>query len=264
MNEYVQRPAAGQYVTVNGLPLYYELHGSGNPLVLLHGGGSTIRSSFGQILPRLARKYRVVAVELQAHGHTPDRDQPLSFEQDADDVAALLDHLGMDHAAILGFSNGGTTALQVAIRHPARVAKLVLASALCKRDGVAPAFWEGFAHATLAHMPAQLQQAYLEAHPDPAGLQRMFDRDVARMKDFRDIADDAIRSVSAPALIVSSDQDVILPEHSVALFRLLPAAELIILPGYHGQWMDAAEAGMANNYLPALALPMIEQFLDKA
>src|SRR5947209_20418808 len=102
----------GNYAAINGLQLYYEIFGSGKPCVLLHGGGSTIESTFGRILPALADICQVIAIELQAHGHTKDIDRPLSFEQDADDVAALLDHLKITRADIMGFSNGSTTALQ--------------------------------------------------------------------------------------------------------------------------------------------------------
>src|SRR5882757_6640198 len=103
-----QQTPTGQYAPVNGLQLYYEIHGSGYPLVLLHGGGSTIQSTFGRILPQLAKTHQVIAIELQAHGHTRDIGRPLSFEQDADDVAALLQQLQVEKADILGFSNGGT------------------------------------------------------------------------------------------------------------------------------------------------------------
>src|SRR3954469_22578048 len=107
----IQQPT-GAYAAINGLSLYYEQHGSGSPLVLLHGGGSTITTTYGTILPKLAAAHGVIAIELQAHGHTADIDRPLSFEQDADDVAALLDQLGIEKTHIMGFSNGGTTALQ--------------------------------------------------------------------------------------------------------------------------------------------------------
>ena len=126
----------GKYAAVNGLKMYYEIHGSGTPLVLLHGGGSTITSTFGRILPDLAKTHQVIAVELQAHGHTKDIDRPLSFEQDADDVAVLLRQLQIKKANFLGFSNGGTTCLQIAIRHPELVNKLVVGSAIYKRDGM--------------------------------------------------------------------------------------------------------------------------------
>src|SRR3954462_2198218 len=120
------------YAPVNGLKMYYEIHGSGKPLVLIHGGGSTIKSTFSTILPELSKTHQVIAVELQAHGHTLDIDRPMTFEQDADDVAALLKQLNIPKADIMGFSNGGTTALQVAIRHPEVVNKLILASACYK------------------------------------------------------------------------------------------------------------------------------------
>src|SRR5687768_5323976 len=141
----------GHYAEVNGSKLYYEVHGAGKPLVLIHGGGSTITTTFGRILPELAKRHRVIAVELQAHGHTLDIDRPLSFEQDADDVAALLSQLHIDKADFFGFSNGGTTCLQIAIRHPKRVGKLVLASTIYKRDGMQPGFFDGMQQATLAN-----------------------------------------------------------------------------------------------------------------
>lgn len=127
------------YAPVNGLKVYYEIHGANParpPLVLLHGGGDTIRSSFGYILPELARNRQVIAFEQQGYGHTADiADRPFSFEQSADDTAALLDYLQVRQADLFGFSNGGTIALQVAIRHPQVVRKLVVASGFFSRDG---------------------------------------------------------------------------------------------------------------------------------
>lgn len=254
---------AGRYATVDGLHLYYEIHGHGRPLVLIHGGGSTIASTFGRILPELAKSHQVIAVELQAHGHTLDIGRPLSFEQDADDVAALLQQLQVGPADILGFSNGGTTALQLALRHPSRVRKLVLASATYRRDGLPPGFFTGFAHATLATMPAPLQKAYLDANPDPKGLQTMFDRDVARMAAFQDISDVAMRSIKAPALVINGDADVVLPEHALALSRILPHARLAILPSGHGDYLGEICARDPNGKLPGLVTAMIELFLNE-
>src|SRR5262249_790546 len=119
----------GEYASINGLEMYYEIHGNGKPLVLLHGGGSTIESTYRFILPKFAENHRVIAIELQAHGRTKDIGRPLSFQQDADDVAALLGWLQIEKADIIGFSNGGTTSLQIAIRHPRMVNKLVPVSA---------------------------------------------------------------------------------------------------------------------------------------
>ncbi len=253
---------AGHYADIHGLRMYYELHGSGKPLVLIHGGGSTIESSFGRIIPVLAKKYRIIAVELQAHGRTKDINRPLRFEQDADDVDELLNQLNIKSAAIFGFSNGGTTAIQIAIRHPHRVERLVLASALSKRSGIDSWFWEGFKDASLEVMPQALKDAYLKVSPHPEGLQTMFDRDVRRMIDFKDIRDEDVRSITVPALVIVSEQDVVRPEHAVEMYRLLPLGRLMILPGVHGEWMGAAESSQGDNPLPALTVPMVEVFLD--
>ncbi|HEV2352747.1 MAG TPA: alpha/beta hydrolase, partial [Puia sp.] len=115
------------YAPVNGIRMYYEIHGQGDmPLVLVHGGGSTIESSFSNLIPLLSARRRLIAVELQSHGRTSDRDAPESFQQDADDVAALLRHLHVEKANLLGFSNGGSTVMQVAIRYPPLANKLVV------------------------------------------------------------------------------------------------------------------------------------------
>src|ERR1700676_3298963 len=129
----------GRYAEVNGLHMYYEIYGTGKPLVLIHGGASTIQTTFGRLIPALAKTHKIIAVELQAHGHSDNRDgRQITFEQDADDVATLLGQLHIDHADFFGFSNGGTTALQIAIRHPGLVNKLIFASSMYKRAGVAP------------------------------------------------------------------------------------------------------------------------------
>lgn len=251
----------GNYAPIGELQLYYEVHGEGDPLVLVHGGGSTIESTWGRILPLLARRHRVIAVELQAHGHTLDIDRPLSFEQDADDVAALLRHLGIARADFMGFSNGGTTCLQMGIRHAAVVNKLVLIAASFRRDGMPPGFFDGFEHVQLSHMPALLAEAYLAANPDPAGLQRMFDRDVARMKGFTDIPDALVRSVLAPALVINGDAEVILAEHALALARTLPNARLAILPGGHGDYIGEICTPRPDGPVVKLVVEMIEEFL---
>jgi pimeloyl-ACP methyl ester carboxylesterase len=251
------------YATMHGLKMYYEVHGNGMPLVLLHGGGSTIISTFGLILPELAKTHQVIAVELQAHGHTQDIDRPLSFEQDADDVAVLLEGLKIEKADFLGFSNGGTTCLQIAIRHPGLVHKLVLASVTYRRDGMQPGFFDGFGQASLDHMPQLLKEAYLQANPDPKGLQAMFDRDVARRVGFADISDADIESIQAPALVINGDAEVVRAEHALALSRRLPQARLAILPCGHGDYIGEICSPDKNSVLPFLVLAMIEAFLGK-
>jgi len=258
-----QQPATGHYAAVHGLQLYYEVHGTGTPFVLLHGGGSTIESTYGRILPTLAKSHQVIAIELQAHGHTKDIDRPLSFEQDADDVAALLEQLHIDKADVMGFSNGGTTALQIAIRHPQLVRKLVLASALYKRDGMQPGFFEGMAHATFDQMPQPLKDAYLKANPDSAGLLAMFHRDVARMVGFTDIPDAKVRAIQAQAFVINGDADVVRTEHAVELSHTLPHARLAILPSGHGDYIGEICSPTPHSQMPAQVTAMIEEFLAK-
>lgn len=254
---------SGHYAAVNGLQLYYEIHGNGNmPLVLLHGGGSTIESTYGRILPQLAKKHRIIAIELQAHGHTKDIDRPLSFEQDADDVAALLQQLHISKADFMGFSNGGTTCLQIAIRHPELVHKLVLASAVYKRSGMQPGFFDGFDNAVIDSMPLPLKTAFLKVNPDPKGLQTMFDRDVARMKNFRDISDAAVHSIQAPALVINGDMDVVTNAHALELSHTLQHARLAILPGAHGEYIGEICSPDKNSKMPDLTLNLIETFLQ--
>src|SRR4051812_16047181 len=189
------------YVAVNGIKMYYEIHGQGKPLLLIHGGGSTIQTTFGRVLPMFAKKYKVIAVELQAHGHTGDRNAPESFQQDADDVAALLKYLNISKASFIGFSNGGSTSMQIAIRHPEVVNKIVVASGAYQREGFIPGFFGGFPHATLETMPQPLRDAFLKINRDSVALQNMFEKDVARMMTFKDWSDDDLKSIKAPVLV---------------------------------------------------------------
>lgn len=256
-------PSYHGYAAVNGLNMYYEIYGEGSPLVLIHGGGSTIQSNFGKIIPLFAVRRKVIAVELQAHGRTNDRNADSSFEQDADDVATLLLHLNIDKADFLGFSNGGTTALQIAIRHPQIVNKLVLGSALAKRSGVPSWFWDFMQAATLEHMPEALKTAYKEVAPDAAGLQVMHDRDAKRMVDFKDIPDEQISSIQKPVLIIIGDNDIINPEHALELSRMITGASLAIIPGGHGEYIGEITTLQAGFNEKELVVPMIEKFLDK-
>lgn len=250
------------YAPVNGLRLYYEIHGPAEstrpPLVLLHGGGDTIETSFGKILPELARSRRVIAFEQQGYGHTADiLDRPFSFEQSADDTEALLAYLQIEHADVLGFSNGGTIALQLAIRHPKRVNKVVAVSALFRRDGADAWFWEAMKNARLENMPGELQEAYRQVAPHPENLRLFHDKAAQRMRDFKDIPDEAIKSIAAPTLVICGDQDVVRPEHAVALFRLLPHAAVSILPRMDHMHMMLAEglAVTVGDFLDAAAAP---------
>lgn len=251
------------YANVNGIKMYYEIHGEGKSLVLIHGGGSTIQTTFGKVLPMLAQKHKVVAVELQAHGHTGDRNAPETFQQDADDVAALLKQLNIPKASFFGFSNGGTTSLQIAIRHPEVVDKLVIASGVYQREGLMPGFFEMMQHASLANMPKPLQDAFLKINPDTNALLAMHNKDRDRMIAFTDISDDSLKSIKAPALIINADKDVITNEHALKMSKLIPNAALMILPGAHGAYLGEICAVVPGSKLPEMTVEIVEEFLGK-
>ncbi|SEW39045.1 Pimeloyl-ACP methyl ester carboxylesterase [Chitinophaga sp. YR573] len=252
------------YSEVNGIKMYYEIYGQGKPLVLIHGGGSTIQTTFGRVIPMLAKHRRIIAVELQAHGRTSDREKDVSFEQDADDVATLLKNLNIDKADFFGFSNGGTTTIQITIRHPEIVDKIILGSALCKRNGVPSQFWDFMKQAQLANMPEQLKEAYIQVAPNPNRLQIMHDKDAKRMVNFRDIPDEQIKSIKAPTLIIIGDQDIIKPEHAIEMRRQIANSELAIIPGVHGEYIEEITTLKFDSKEADFVIPMIESFLDKS
>lgn len=251
------------YSNVNGIKMYYEIYGEGKPLVLIHGGGSTIQSTFGQSIQLFAKNRKVIALEPQAHGRTSDRGKDSSFEQDADDVATLLKNLGIGKADFFGFSNGGTTTVQIALRHPKLVHKMVLGSALCKRNGVPAQFFDFMKQASLANMPQELKEAYLAVTPDPKGLQIMHDRDAKRMVNFKDIPDEQIKSIKAQTLIIIADKDVITSEHAIEMHRQIAGSELAIIPGIHGEYIGEITTLKSNSKQAEFVVPMIERFLDK-
>jgi pimeloyl-ACP methyl ester carboxylesterase len=252
------------YAPVNGLKMYYEIHGKGGiPLVLLHGGGSTIESTFGNILPFLAARGEVVATELQAHGRTGDRSSELTFEQDADDVAGLLDFLKIEKADIFGFSNGGNTAMQVAIRHSEKVNKLIIASAFYKREGFIPGFFEGMEHASLANMPGPLKEAYLKVAPDTGHLQVMHDKDRDRMRRVKDWPDESLQSIRAKTLLIVGDRDVVTAEHTVKMSHLIPNARLMVLPGVHGSFIGEICSVKKDSKIPQMTVEVMEEFLKE-
>src|SRR5215216_6097286 len=222
--------------------MYYEIYGTGHPLVVLHGAYMTIET-MGEIVPSLAETRQVIAVELQAHGHTADIDRPLSYEQMADDVTALLAEISIEKADVFGYSMGGGVALQVAVRHPEVVRKLVVASASYTSDGMYPELLEMIPTLTpevFAGSP--IEEAYLRTAPNPNDFTTL----VAKMKqlDMEPFAwpPEEIRGIAAPTLLIIGDSDAIRLEHAVALFRLLgggvmgdlaglPKSQLAVLPG---------------------------------
>jgi pimeloyl-ACP methyl ester carboxylesterase len=254
----------GAYAAVNGIRMYYESYGParGVPLVLLHGGGSTIDVTFGRILPFLARDRRVIAVEEQAHGRTSDRDAPLSFATSADDVAALLDQLHIERADVFGFSNGASVGLQLAIRHPRAVRKLVFASSMTKKDGAQPQLWRFMQSADISNMPQPLQDAFLRVNPDPAKLKVMHDKDAERMRHFQDVPEADLRALRAATLILIGDRDIVKPEHALELTHVFPDARLLVLVGGHGDYLGEAIMTQRATRAPELTAGLVEEFLD--
>jgi pimeloyl-ACP methyl ester carboxylesterase len=232
----------GDYAEVNGLNMYYEVHGAGRPLLLLHGAYMTI-DAMGEVLSRLAEGRQVIAVELQAHGRTADIDRPLGYEAMADDVAALLRHLEVEEADVFGFSMGGGVALQVAIRHPEVVRKLVVVSAAHTSESMHPELLEMIPSITpevFAGTP--IEEDYLKTAPNPDDFPKL----VAKLKqlDMEHFAwpPEEVRGIAAPTLLVVGDSDAVRLEHVIELFRLLgggvmgdlaglPKSQLAVLPG---------------------------------
>jgi pimeloyl-ACP methyl ester carboxylesterase len=251
------------YSQANGIRMYYEIYGQGKPLVLLHGGGSTIQTTFGRVIPLLARHRLLICVELQAHGRTGDRNSGISFEQDADDVAALLKNLGISKADIFGFSNGGHTALQMAIRHPQLCNKIIAGSVLLKRNGTFPQFWEFMKNGTFAQMPQQYKDAFIQVNPDSSKLVNMYQKCADRMNSFKDFPDQQLMSIKTSVLLINGDQDVASPEHIVAMSKLIPYCKLAIVPGGHGEYIGEVTTLKPGFKETDLAVPLIEKFLDE-
>ena len=238
-----QAPGAGNYASVNGLNMYYEIHGVGQPLVLLHGAFSAIGTSFGNVLPELAKTRQVIAFEMQAHGHTADIDRPLSMEQMADDTVAALQQLGIENADFFGYSMGAGIALQVAIRHPEVVRKLVLASVTYKLDGVHPGLMEGLTEMRPEMMyGSPWHEEYMRIAPRPEDFATLFAKKTQMDREIQDLPAEVIEAIDAPTLLIIGDSDIVRPEHAVEMFRLLgggvmgdltglPKSQLAILPG---------------------------------
>lgn len=210
----------GSYASVNGLNMYYEIHGTGRPLVLLHGALSSIETSFGKLLPFLAKTRQVIAIEQQAHGHTADIDRPLTIEQMADDTIALLRHLGIEKADILGYSLGAGIALQIAIQHPDMVRMLVVAAIPYNCDGFRLGVFAGIRKMKPENMAGTpWNEEYVRIAPNPEDWPKLVEK--VKQLELQGWPPKAIQSINAPTLVIIGDSDVVRPEHAVEMFRLL-------------------------------------------
>jgi pimeloyl-ACP methyl ester carboxylesterase len=256
------------------MDIHFEEHGvaeehgttGGRPLVLVHGALSGIGTSFGTILPILAKTRRVIAVELQAHGRTPDIDRPLTIEHFAADVVELLDRLGIERADVLGWSMGAQVALRLGTDHAARVGRLVLASVAFDLAGVYPGLLDDIQDLQPEHLHgSELHDEYVRTAPDPGGWANLVTKMKVLDANLPQWTPEQIRALAAPTMLVLADSDIITPEHVVAMFRLLGGGvpgDLAGLP----QCRLAVLPGTTHTSIPQRAewlAPMVEEFLDE-
>lgn len=261
------------YAPVNGLKIYYEIHGTGEPLVLLHGGLGAIEM-FGSNMQALAAKRQVIGVDLQGHGRTAGGDRPMTFEAMADDIVALLKYLGIEKADIMGYSLGGAVALQTTIRHPEAVRKLVLVSTPFKREGWYPEMRTGMSQmgerSAAAMKGTPLQQLYASEAPKPEDWTKLHIKMGELLKKDYDWSE-GVKAIKSPVMIIAGDADGIRPTHLVEFFALLgggqhdagwdgsgkPNSRLAILPGRTHYDIFMAPA------LSSVVLPFLEEPLPK-
>jgi pimeloyl-ACP methyl ester carboxylesterase len=247
------------YAAVNGLTMYYEVHGSGpgRPLVLLHGGLQTIGLSFGGVLPELAAGRQVIAAELQGHGRTADIDRDITVSGLASDVAALLGHLNTEQADVLGFSLGGEVALQLALDYPDRAGRVILVSVGYAPDGMHAEISDPAQWATSTRMPTaedfrQWREAYERLAPDPGHFDAFAAKNNQAVAGHPGWTAAELGRISAPTLLVFGDHDFFRLEHAVEMHALIPGAQLAVLPG-------ATHMGLMRR--ADLMIPLIQGFL---
>jgi pimeloyl-ACP methyl ester carboxylesterase len=238
------------YAAVNGLKMYYEIHGTGKPLVVLHGA-----FGFATVYPALTKNRQVIAAELQGHGHTADIDRPLSCEQMADDTAALLKHLKIEKADIFGYSMGGVVALAVAIRHPDLVDRVAINGSYYGKtaDAWEPAAFKQFTNLPANFAPPMLKDPYDNVAPDPKQWPVLVAKVKKLVAEFKGFSHDEMKSIKAPVLITLGDRDGVRVEHVVDMYRLIPNAQLAVFPG--GDHLQLWTS-------PGIVLSPIAAFLD--
>lgn len=247
------------YADVNGLHMYYEIHGEGGtPLVLLHGGVMTIELTYASLLPTLTQRHRVIGVDFQAHGRTADIDRDLTYANLASDVVALLDHLGIERAHVIGHSMGGGTAMELAVSHPERLLSVVAISVGVRPDGEHPDLADPSKFATSTRMPteqdfADMAAAYAAVAPHPERFEDLPARSMTSLNGWDGWTDEQLAGITAPMLLVIGDHDFTTTAHGAVMQELIPGSQLAILPGTtHMQAPRRAD----------LLIPMLTRFLD--
>jgi pimeloyl-ACP methyl ester carboxylesterase len=251
-------PTQTGYADVNGLHLYYETYGSGAPLVLLHGGMLTIDLNFATLIPTLAQTHTVIGVELQGHGRTANIDREITYPHLASDVVALLDHLGIDKAAVLGHSMGGGVALELAVSHPDRVSAIVPMSASISKDGMHPDLSDPSTFETSPIMPtaqdfADFKAAYERLSPHPEQFDAFLMSLSGMDQDFAGWTDEQLAAITCPVLIVQGDTDFTLVSHAAVMLEKIPGSALAVLP---------ATTHMQVTRRDTILLPILAQFFS--
>jgi pimeloyl-ACP methyl ester carboxylesterase len=258
-------PKEKGYAPVNGLKMYYEIYGEGKPLVLIHGAFMTINTNFADMIPELSKNRKVIALELQGHGRTGDIDRPFSAETMADDVAALLQYLKTDTADIFGYSLGGEVALQMAIRHPQMVRRLITVSAVYKSDG-----WSPETRAVFPLLKPEfftgtpIKKAYDSLAPDPKQFPQLVNKIKIMSTTPFDFTDEKIKSIKCPVLIITADGDGVLPEHALNMYRLFGGNYMVDFGPVHKTQLAIFPGSSHISVMmhPEWMLPMMNAFLN--
>jgi len=251
-------PDASGYADVNGLHMYYETYGAGMPLVLLHGGMLSIRLNFAGLIPALAKSHLVIGVEMQGHGRTADIDREITPAALAGDVVALLDHLKIDRADVLGHSMGGAVALELAVSHPERVRRVVPISISVRPDGMHEDLADQSRWATSGRLPtpddfAEFRAEYERLSPHPEHFDEFLATLSASNADLQGWSDEQLASIKAPTLLVLGDRDFTTVAHGEVMRELIPGSQLAVLP-------DTTHMRVTRR--PDLLLPLLAGFLD--
>ena len=250
INHTNQSTSMGNYADVNGLHLYYEDHGTGRPLILLHGGLAS-GEMFGPILPALAERHRVIVVDLQGHGRTADIDRPIDYRLMADDIGALIDHLELEEPDVVGYSLGGGVAFFTAVTYPHKVRKLVMASTNIRREAIPPEMLAQQAQVNAGAVEfmkdTPMYELYHRVAPRPEDFGRLLDKLGEHMSRDFDYSEE-MRGLQVPTMIVCADADMAPPSHYVEAFRLLDGGLR------DGGWMGEGrpKGGHALAVLPGL------------
>jgi pimeloyl-ACP methyl ester carboxylesterase len=226
---------------------------------LLHGGLMTIDSSFAKILPSLAKSCQVIAVEQQGHGHTADLVRPLTYEQMADDTAALLKFLKIETADFFGYSDGGNVALGIAIRHPELVRKLAIAGVNYNNDGLYPEVLEFMKNAKAEDLGPEMQNAYASVAPRPENWPTLIRKVMNLTLTWKGWRIQDLRSIKAPVLVMIGDADIVRPEHAVEMYRLFPQSRLAIFPGTDHETIMERDDWLLTMLSEFLEAPMSER-----